>query len=132
MMRWQATVASTVIISFLFTGCYTTKQVPLGEKPPQEITRVDGVVLKNGDTVTFRDHAGTFAPQTGVIIGFTGEGTHRVFNKDDVSSLILRKKEPVSWIIAGVLVAGALAAVIIYAIHKAIESSWDQSWIIVN
>lgn len=132
MVRWQAAVACIVIVSFLFTGCYTTKYRPIDENPPTKTMRVDGVVLKTGDTVTFRNHDGTFDPKTGSIVGIAGDGTHRVFNTDDVSSLMLRKKEPISWIIAGVLVAGALTAIIIYAIHEAIDSSWDDSWDVVN
>ncbi len=129
MMRWQAVIAVTLIVTLLVSGCYTTGQIPAGEKLPKKTTDVAGVVLKSGETITFRNNDGLFEPATGHVMGFATDGNYQVFNKDDISFLILRKKEPFSWTLAGILVVAALVAVVTWVIF----SSWhDEPWIVVN
>ena len=130
MMRWQAMIAVVLIVSLLGTGCYTTKLVPPGEKFPRKTATVDGVVLTSGDTVRFRNHDGLFEPATGHIIGYAIDGTYRLISKDDISYLILRKKEPISWTLAGVLVVAAIVVVVAAVIAGSIFS--DDDWIVVN
>jgi hypothetical protein len=130
MMRRQAMIATILIVSLLLTGCYTTKRVPAGEGLPRKTTTVDGVVLKSGETVMFSDHDGTFEPVTGHILGRTADGTLRLINQDDVDFLILRKKEPISWTLAGLL----LVTEIVIAVAAIIAAGvWhDDHWIVVN
>jgi hypothetical protein len=130
MIRWQAMIAIILIIALLLTGCYTTKNIPVGDNLPRKTTTVDGVVLTTGDTVYFRDHDGTFDPVTGHVIGFAIDGSWCVYNTGDIEGLILRKKEPISWTVAGVLVVAglvtAVAAVIAASIHD--EDWWWRAW----
>jgi len=129
MGRWQVEIAVILIVSLLVSGCYTTRRIPAGDKLPKKTTEVAGVVLKSGETITFRNNDGLFEPATGHIMGFATDGNYRVFGTDEISHLILRKKEPISWTVAGVLVVAALVAAVIYVIF----SSWhDEPWIVVN
>lgn len=130
MMRWQAVIAVVIIVALLLTGCYTTKLVPPGEKFPRKTTTVDGVVLTSGDTVHFRNHDGLFEPATDHIMGFAADGNYRVFSKDDIGFLILRKKEPISWTLAGLLVVGAIVVIVAAIIAESFMH--DDHWIIVN
>ena len=130
MIRWHAVITVVLIVSLLVSGCYTTRLVVPGEKFPRKTTTVDGVVLTSGDTVHFRDHDGLFEPATGHIMGYAVNGTYRLISEDDVSYLILREKEPISWTVAGLLVVGAIVVVVVAVIASSAFS--DEHWIIVN
>ena len=107
-------VLAALLLPSLLPGCYTIAQSPPDEKSYLQSSSISGVVLVTGEKIDFRDNGAIVEPGSGLIIGRSSDGVFRQISKDDVSYLLIRKRDTLGSIVVGAVVVGAVVSVFVW------------------
>jgi len=114
MKRRSAIILTLLLLHGLLSGCYTTIQSRPDEKSPPRLSSITGAVLVTGERIDFRDNGAILEPGSGLIIGRSSDGVFRQISKDDISYLLIRKRDTLGSIVVGAVVVGAVVSVFVW------------------
>ena len=114
MKRRSAIILTLLLLHGLLSGCYTTIQSRPDEKSLPRSSSITGAVLVTGERIDFRDNGAILEPGSGLIIGRSSDGVFRQISKDDISYLLIRKRDTLGSIVVGAVVVGAVVSVFVW------------------